>query len=150
MIINANGNHIQEIVDLGEKYFEQSRFAQYGEYNAQQAFSYIKGSIVDPLRYCDALVIDDVVEGFCVAHAGVQAWSSALMCNVSFIYVTPEQRGNGWETVFIERVEAWAKLHNMDEVLLGDYAMTPERTRILTERKGYDTVGYIGAKRIDV
>lgn len=150
MISNANGNHIQSIVDLGTDYYASSRFNNYAEYNAQQAFSFIKAAVIDPLRHIDVLVLDDVVEGFCVAHAGVQAWSSALMCNVSLLYVTPEHRGNGWETVFVERVEAWAKLHNMDEVLLGDYAMTPERTRLLTERMGYDTVGYIGAKRLDV
>lgn len=149
MIITARAEHLQQTVDLSFDYFAESRFSKYGSFNDTQAFGYYKSAIIDPMRYFDVLVIDDEVKGFLIAFAGPQAWSSNLMCNVALLYITPEHRGQYWANAFIDRVEAWAAQHKMDEVLLGDYAMSPERTRKLTERLGYETVGYIGAKRID-
>jgi len=148
MIYTATADHIQDIVDLGRTYYANSRFAEYGEYNETQAYDYIRNSVINALSYVDVLIVDDQTVGFCVAHAGPQAWSANLACNITLYYIDPEHRGDGWETVFVERVEDWANQHGMDEVIIGDYAVKPQSTQRLTERMGYDTVGYIGAKRV--
>jgi len=148
MIKPATADHIQDIVDLGAEYYANSRFAQHADYNAGQAYDYIRNSVINAMSYVDVLVERDTTVGFLLAHAGPQAWSANLACNVTLFYIDPEHRGNGWETVFVERVEAWASEHNMDEVIIGDYAISPDRTQRLTERMGYETVGYIGAKRV--
>lgn len=148
MITLATADHIQAMAKLGADYYAQSRFSQYAEYNETQAYEYIKNAIINPLCYVDVLVVDSQVQGFTIAHAGPQAWSSNLACNVAFIYIAPEHRTGGWETVFVERIEAWAQEHKMDEIIIGDYAMQPDRTQKLTEHWGYNTVGYIGVKRV--
>lgn len=149
MIKPATADHIQAIVDLGAEYYEHSRFAQYNGYNSSSAYDYIKSAIINPLCWVDVLVLDDTVCGFSIAYAGPQAWSSSLACNIAFLYIDPASRtDNHWERVFVERIEAWASEHKMEEIIIGDYAMSPQRTQILTERMGYDTVGYVGVKRV--
>ena len=150
MIKTATAEHINSVVELGQQYFDTSRFAQFGTYNKTQGLSYFRSAIINPLCKADVLVIDNETVGFCVTIAGPQGWSSNLAANVNLLYIEEEHRGAGWERVFVERAEQWAQENNMDEILLGDYGMTPERTKILTERMGYETVGYIGCKRLNV
>lgn len=150
MIYDATAEHLKEVVNLGQKYFTKSRFAQFQAYNETQAHNYFRTAIISPMCKADVLIIDNKVVGFCVTLAGPQGWSSNLAANVNLLYIEEECRGGGWERVFVERAEQWAQQNNMDEILLGDYGMTPERTKILTERLGYETVGYIGCKRLNV
>ena len=150
MIYEATAEHLKEVVDLGQAYFDASRFAQFQEYNPTQGHNYFRTAIISPMCKADVLVIDNLTVGFCVTLAGPQGWSSNLAANVNLLFILEEYRGQGWERVFVERAEQWATENKMDEILLGDYGMTPERTRILTERMGYETVGYIGCKRLNV
>ena len=150
MIVSATAEHINDVVELGQHYFDTSRFAQFGTYNRTQGLTYFRSAIINPMCKTDVLVIDGKASGFCITIAGPQGWSSNLVANVNLLYIREECRGEGWERVFIDRAEQWATDNNMDEILLGDYGMTPERTKILTERMGYETVGYIGCKRLNV
>ena len=149
MIYTATAEHLKAMVSLGRKYYDSSRFVKYQEYNSTQAHNYMRSAIISPLCKADVLIEDNTVAGLCITIAGPQGWSSNLAANVAGIYILEEYRGHGWERVFIDRVEEWAREHKMDEILLGDYGMTPERTKLLTERMGYETVGYIGCKRLD-
>ena len=150
MIRQAQITDMRETVALGQEYFASSRYSKYtGDYDQEHATTVFRACVVDPLKYLDVLDIDDTVCGFCLTVAGQQAWSSNLMANINLLYITPEHQNSGWSDVFVERAVAWAQQHNMDEVICGDYAVSPDLFQRLTRRWDFEPQGFIASRRLN-
>jgi len=149
MIRLATIEDARSVVNLGESYFAGSRFQEHADFNADHAHDSFRNAVINPLKHMDVLDIDGEILGFCLTVAGEQPWTSNLSANIFLLYLVPEHRTGDWSTAFVERSVNWAKEHNMDEIIIGDYALNPEVFQRRVSAWQFEPAGSIAVRRLN-
>ena len=143
-IVNADPQHLKQLVKIGHEYFNESRFANLDDNNIDDEVWHetAKACIVAPNVMLQVLVDEDnKVHGFVQASLIPQAWNKKINCAINLIYVNECCKGKGYAEQFLTNVKEWATANHCYEVIAGDYAFNPEATAKWYHKQGYKTVG---------
>lgn len=110
-----------------------------------------KQYIYDPDRYSAIALEKGKLIGYLLGFKEHYLFNRSLYyASDLLLYVDKKYRGKLVGKKLLKDFESWAKAHKCKEVLLGTKTdITTERTKLLYEKLGYKTVGYIFSKKVD-
>lgn len=109
---------VQELsVELSEKEAEEFDSTIDPEWNTtEEATEYFRSRIRD--GFAQVVETEDSIVGYMVGGiASSEAYREDLkLAEIESMYITPEHRGRGIGTEFVETFESWAEKHNADRI----------------------------------